>query len=59
MEEQRTAKLYDKCASVDFYEERYLQGYLDEWPADRKRRITEFVRSAQLPESGEALDSTR
>src|SRR5437667_11616586 len=56
MDEQRTAALYDKRASVDFYEERYTQGYLDEWPAYKKRRIAEFVRSAELPESGEALD---
>jgi trans-aconitate methyltransferase len=56
MDEQQTAKLHDKRASVVFYEERYSRGYLEEWPADKKQRIAELLKSAELPESGEALD---
>jgi SAM-dependent methyltransferase len=56
MDGQRTADLYNKHASVDFNEERFAKGYLDEWPTERKRRIFELVRSAELTEAGQALD---
>lgn len=56
MADEQTGKLYDKGVAVDFYDARYATGYLEEWPADRKARITELIRSARLPSSGEALD---
>jgi trans-aconitate methyltransferase len=52
----RTSELYDKSRSVDFYEERYEQGYMDEWPAERKRRLIEVIRELPLPAHGDALD---
>lgn len=53
---QDTSLLYDQDAAVDFYEERYAQGYMDEWPVERKQRIVEVIRSLDLPEAGEAID---
>ena len=39
-----------------FYDDWYSKGYMDEWPADKKNRIFEIIRSLDLPETGEALD---
>jgi len=50
------ARLHDKENALRFYQERYAQGYMDEWPAERKRRITEVIRRIALPGSGEAID---
>ena len=56
MKTQKTEKLYDHERSVEFYEDRYKEGYMDEWPAEKKRRIFEVIRDIQLPDDGEALD---
>ncbi|WP_404787707.1 class I SAM-dependent methyltransferase [Altericista sp. CCNU0014] len=48
--------LHDKGNAVEFYQERYANGYIDEWPAERKQRIFEVIRSLELPSTGEALD---
>ena len=48
--------LYDKETSIDFYERRYRQGYMDEWPAQKRQRVFELIRRLQLPASGNALD---
>lgn len=56
MTQLRTETLRDKDASVDFYEERYVQGYMDRWPPEKKRRIIDVFRSLPLPKSGTALD---
>jgi trans-aconitate methyltransferase len=53
---QESARLYDHQESLEFYENRYEQGYMEEWPIERKRRISEIIRSLPLPETGEALD---
>jgi trans-aconitate methyltransferase len=53
---QKTSELYDKDRSVEFYEERYEGGYMDEWPPERKRRLIEIIRGLPLPERGDALD---
>ncbi len=52
----KTSELYDRDRSVEFYEERYEQGYMDEWPPERKRRLIEVIRGLDLPAHGEALD---
>jgi len=52
----RTSQLYDEKKSTDFYEQRYQQGYMDEWPAETKARIAELLRELDLPAEGEALD---
>ena len=56
MKEQKTAYLYDKKYSVEFYKERYEKGYIDEWPIEKKRKIFEVIQELQLPAIGEALD---
>jgi trans-aconitate methyltransferase len=52
----RTEQLYSEDASQQFYDERYTQGYMDEWPPEKKRRVFEVVRGLGLPAEGEALD---
>src|SRR5438552_4861559 len=48
--------LYDKDASVIFYERRYRKGYMDEWPAQKKQRVFDMIQNFKLPASGVALD---
>ncbi|NTU73473.1 class I SAM-dependent methyltransferase [Candidatus Roizmanbacteria bacterium] len=56
MQQQKTSQLYDKYAAVDFYQDRYSHGYMDEWPIEKKQRIFEVIRSLELPDVGEAID---
>lgn len=42
--------------SKNFYEDRYVHGYMEEWPEDKKERICEIIRSFMLPDRGNALD---
>lgn len=56
MKVQKTAHLYDKKQSIEFYENRHEQGYMDEWPIEKKRKILEVIQSLPLPGKGEALD---
>lgn len=49
-------ELYQKEIAIDFYENRYEKGYMDEWPVEKKQRVFEILRSLPLPETGEALD---
>ncbi len=51
-----TSQLYDRDRAVEFYEARFEQGYMDEWPAERKRRLVEVIRRLPLPAAGRALD---
>jgi SAM-dependent methyltransferase len=53
---QRTSTLYNAQAATAFYEERYAQGYMDDWPTEKKCRVFEVIRSLGLPDRGEALD---
>jgi cyclopropane fatty-acyl-phospholipid synthase-like methyltransferase len=46
----------NKATSVEFYEQRYSQGYMEEWPIEKKQKIVELIQSLQLPQKGEALD---
>jgi SAM-dependent methyltransferase len=39
-----------------FYDDRYGAGYMEEWPAWKKRRIRDVVRALDLPRAGRALD---
>lgn len=54
--QKKTSQLYVKDVAVDFYQERYLHGYMYEWPSDKKKRIFEVIRSLGLPDVGEAID---
>jgi trans-aconitate methyltransferase len=56
MQLQKRLALHDKGNAVEFYQERYANGYIDEWPTERKQRIFEVIRSLELPINGEALD---
>ncbi len=49
-------ELYQKEKAIDFYEDRYEKGYMDEWPVEKKQRVFEILRSLPLPETGMALD---
>lgn len=55
-ETEATSNLYDRERSSAFYESRYTQGYMDDWPPEKKRRVIEVVRQLPLPSSGNALD---
>jgi trans-aconitate methyltransferase len=48
--------LYEKAAASQFYEERYTQGYMDEWPVEKKQRVFQILRQLGLPPRGKALD---
>ena len=52
----KTEELYNQSESFRFYQERYSQGYMEEWPREKKRRVFDMVRSLQLPKVGEAVD---
>lgn len=56
MKQQKASRLYDRHTSVAFYEERYTQGYMHDWPTEKKQRILEVLSSLDLPTRGEALD---
>jgi SAM-dependent methyltransferase len=49
-------ELYQKEEAIDFYENRYEKGYMDEWPIEKKQRVFQILRSLPLPETGDALD---
>lgn len=56
MKVQKTSDLYDESQSVEFYEDRYEQGYMEEWSIEKKQKIFEVIKELDLPEKGEALD---
>ncbi len=56
MKQQRTSHLHDEYLAVDFYQERYAHGYMEEWPIDKKQKVFEVIRGLELPDMGEALD---
>ena len=53
---KRTADLYDADVAVEYYEARYAQGYMSQWPAAKRQRVSELVGSLGLPATGRALD---
>ncbi|MHB8261609.1 MAG: class I SAM-dependent methyltransferase [Bacteroidia bacterium] len=48
--------LNTKSGSVDFYNDRYNNGYMIDWPLERKLRIVKIIKEMNLPGKGEALD---
>jgi len=56
MKAQKTSQLYDQKQSVEFYEARYEQGYMEEWDIEKKRKLFEVIKNLQLQPEGEALD---
>jgi trans-aconitate methyltransferase len=55
-QQQVTSQLYDEYAAMNYYHERYIHGYMDDWPYEKKQRIFELIRSIELPDKGDALD---
>ena len=56
MPSQLIEQLREKEASVAFYEDRYTHDYMDEWPAEKNRRLFEIVQRMELPLHGKAID---
>lgn len=48
--------LTKKEDSKRFYETRYLNNYMFDWPIQKKNKIIEVIKSLELPINGEALD---
>ncbi len=42
--------------SKEFYEVRYSDNYMEEWPIEKKLRIIEIIKCLNLPSHGDALD---
>jgi SAM-dependent methyltransferase len=40
----------------EFYDARYLEGYMDDWPAWKKQRVADLLRALALPSTGKVLD---
>jgi SAM-dependent methyltransferase len=49
-------KLHDKATAENFYDDRYAQGYMDEWPKEKCERISALLRQLPIPPRGRALD---
>ena len=56
VQRQETTRLRDPAAATAFYEARYAEGYMEDWPPERKRRIAEILGALALPATGAALD---
>ncbi len=48
--------LFDKDVAVEFYENRYEDGYMEDWDAAKKNKIRELIDLLELPVKGRALD---
>lgn len=48
--------LHNIDTAIEFYDERYEEGYMEEWDESKKRKVEEIIRSLNLPENGKALD---
>ena len=48
--------LYDKESSVEFYDARYEEGYMEEWDEAKKSKVIEIIKDLPLPQKGTALD---
>ena len=52
----KTKHLYDKQTAISFYQSRHSNGYMLEWPDEKKQRVHEVIQDLHLPASGDALD---
>jgi trans-aconitate methyltransferase len=50
------ADLHDKDVAAEFYEQRYEEGYMEDWDDLKKAKVIEVLSSIQLPATGKALD---
>ncbi len=51
-----TSNLHDIDTAIEFYDDRYEDGYMEEWDEDKKRKVEEIILSLNLPIKGKALD---
>src|ERR1700676_1908723 len=49
-------ELYQKLKAKQFYEDRFENGYMDEWTRESKERIFSVINELDLPPNGRALD---
>ena len=50
------ADLHNIGTAVEFYDDRYEDGYMEEWDDSKKKKVINIIKSLDLPEHGEALD---
>jgi SAM-dependent methyltransferase len=48
--------LHNKDAAIEFYEDRYEKGYMEEWDDLKKNKVKEVLKELNLPSKGKALD---
>ena len=51
-----TSNLHNIDNAIEFYDDRYEDGYMEEWDEDKKRKVEEIILSLHLPKQGKALD---
>ncbi|MDQ3047796.1 MAG: class I SAM-dependent methyltransferase [Bacteroidota bacterium] len=56
MKEDSYTNLFNKTSSIEFYNDRYTDGYMEDWPQKKKDRIINIIRALNLPSQGLALD---
>jgi trans-aconitate methyltransferase len=48
--------LKGKKASIKYYDEKYSNGYMYDWPIEKKQRVFDIIKHLDLPAFGSALD---
>ena len=48
--------LHNKDVAIEFYEDRYEKGYMEEWDDLKKKKVKEVLLDLNLPPKGKALD---
>lgn len=48
--------LHDSQESVEFYDDRYEKGYMEEWDEGKKNKVREILNGLPLPATGKVLD---
>lgn len=56
MPKQNSEQYKNLVSAKKFYNDRYAKGYMEKWPADKKTRVFEIIKSLNLSDMGEALD---
>ena len=56
IEKNNDSGVYLKAPLAECYDKRYQRGYMDEWPAEKKKRLIEIINGLRLPSKGDALD---
>ena len=56
MQDYNTKELSDSRISAEFYEARYQEGYMEDWPEEKKSFVSEFIKQLIPGNTGIALD---